>query len=143
MILNLHIKLHKLISKIALFAILFASFAPSITGFMTLQKGFGGFKQSVCSSLGNYTLSYKPIFVNVKVSALALNTKGQQESPSNNQLHVNHCWFCSKLHSNCAIETTAITFIGMLVKPIHAVAWTKKSDLPHNSVCIPPAQGPP
>jgi hypothetical protein len=85
-------KLFNWVHKVALFAIVFASIAPSISHALAAQQGINSFAQEVCTSSGE------------KITIQVLTTKGQQlqtgldskstPNPVTVSLHLNHCPFC-------------------------------------------------
>lgn len=85
-------KLFRCMNKIALFAIIFASLAPSISHALATNQGINSFAQAICSADGQ------------KLTIQVVTTKGQQlqtalktqpdKSPLTIALHFNHCPFC-------------------------------------------------
>lgn len=96
-------KLFRWMHKIALFAIVFASLAPSISHALAAQQGINSLAQEVCSSNGE------------KITIQVVTTKGQLlqtaldsttgSKPVNASLHLNHCPFCNASAVNIAIPT--------------------------------------
>jgi hypothetical protein len=85
-------KLFRWVNKVALFAIVFASLAPSVSHAIAAQQGINSFAQEICSSDGK------------KITIQVVTTKGQQlqtgldttpdANPVTITLHLNHCPFC-------------------------------------------------
>jgi hypothetical protein len=87
-------KIFRFMHKVALFAIVFASLAPSISHALVGQTNARGFLQEVCSVSG------QKLYIQVQV----LTTKGQQlqtgldlkpeQQPISFSHHMDHCPFC-------------------------------------------------
>jgi Protein of unknown function (DUF2946) len=134
-------RLFKLLSKIALFAIVFASLAPSISHALQANNG-AGFVQEVCTTTGE------------KITIQVLTTKGQQlatelpeqtseKQPSGIQHHLQHCPFCANPSTDAALEAPHAPIIAILTAHAQQIAATSQTDLPRFSVLPPPAQAPP
>lgn len=86
-------KLFHWIHKVAMFAIVFASLAPSVSHALAAEQGINSFAQEICSSDGK------------KITIQVVTTKGQQLqtgldttpdiNPVTITLHLNHCPFCN------------------------------------------------
>jgi Protein of unknown function (DUF2946) len=86
-------KLFRLIHKFALFAILFASLAPSISHAFATNAGVNSFAQEICTSAG------KKVNIQVKTTkgqylSVAFALK-QTQQPNNMAKHLAHCPFCA------------------------------------------------
>jgi hypothetical protein len=135
-------KLFHFLHKIALFAILFASLAPSISHALQANSG-GAFEQEVCTTSGQ------------KITIQVLTTKGQQlatelatqaprdKQPTGIQHHLQHCPFCANPSTDAAIEAPHAPIIAILTAQAQQIAATSQTDLPRFSVLPPPAQAPP
>ncbi|WP_020182723.1 MULTISPECIES: DUF2946 domain-containing protein [unclassified Methylotenera] len=108
----LSVKFQQLICKIALAAIVFASFAPSISHALNAMSG-RNFTQDVCTSDGR------------KVSIQVMTTQGRQlvtefnikPSKSDHQElvhHLEHCPFCSHSVSDVAIVPSHAIIVSIL-----------------------------
>jgi hypothetical protein len=135
-------KIFKLINNIALFAIVFASLAPSISHALQANSG-EGFEQEVCTTNGE------------KITIQVLTTKGQQlatelpaqtsqsKSPTGIQHHLQHCPFCANPSTDTALQAPHAPIIAFLTvqtekqAAITPVVFSSFSPLP------PPAQAPP
>lgn len=131
------------ISKIALFAIVFASLAPSISHALAAQQGINGFAQAICTSNG------KTITIQVQTSkgqqistSLSADEKGSQ-SPASVVLHLNHCPFCSNPNTSVGIVATPLPIITVLATQAQHLAVNTQPVLSRFSVLPPPAQAPP
>jgi hypothetical protein len=101
-------KLFNWVHRVALFAILFASLAPSISHALAAQQGINSFAQEVCSSNGE------------KITIQVITTKGQllqtgldsasSSNPVTVSLHLNHCPFCNASAAHIAIPSRNPTF---------------------------------
>lgn len=136
-------KLFRFIHKIALFAIVFASLAPSISHALAAQQGINSFAQEVCTSNGQ------------KITIQVMTTKGQQlatnlsadeevsKSPTRIVLHLNHCPFCANPNTSIAIEPPVLPIITLLAVQAQHLATITQPVLPRFSALPPPAQAPP
>ncbi len=135
-------KLFDWLSKIALFAIVFASLAPSISHALQANSG-AGFVQEVCTTSGE------------KITIQVLTTKGQQlatelpaqtsqnKSPTGIQHHLQHCPFCANPSTDAAIQVPHAPIIAILASQAQHIAATSQVVLPRFSALPPPAQAPP
>jgi Protein of unknown function (DUF2946) len=135
-------KLFKLLSKIALFAIVFASLAPSISHALQANSS-AAFKQEVCTASGE------------KITIQVLTTKGQQlatelpaqtsESKSSTgiQHHLQHCPFCANPNIDAGFAAPHVSIVAVLTAQVQQIAVISQVVLPHFSALPPPAQAPP
>ncbi len=135
-------KLFRWVNKIALFAILFASLAPSISHALQANSG-GGFVQEVCTTNGE------------KITIQVLTTKGQQlatelntqtssdKSPTGIQHHLQHCPFCANPSADAALQAPHAPIIAILTAQAQHISATSQPVSPRFSVLPPPAQAPP
>lgn len=134
-------QLFRLANKIALFAIVFASLAPSISHALQANSG-GGFVQEVCTTNGE------------KITIQVVTTKGQQLStefpaqtsekqPAGIQHHLQHCPFCANPSNDAALQATHALIVAILAVQAQQVSAITQSILPRFSVLLPPAQAPP
>ena len=136
-------KLFQLVHKIALFAIVFAALAPSISHALMAQNNLGIFLQEVCSSNGQ------------RITIQVITTKGQQISaefavnkpvesqPRNMSMHLEHCPFCANASTTATILTSQPPIFSIL-KPL---SKPQVADLTVLKIqffkLTPPAQAPP
>ena len=136
-------KLFRYVSKIAMFAILFAALAPSISHALAAQRGTNSFTQSVCTSDGK------------KVTIQVVTTKGKQLAtefsvkPANENMpkginhHLEHCPFCVNPTADAAIEAPHAPIVIMLAVEAQQLAATSQPIFRSFSALPPPAQAPP
>jgi Protein of unknown function (DUF2946) len=134
-------KLFKLMHKIALFAIVFASLAPSISHAVAAQNGSNNFTQEICSSGGN------------TISIQVLTTKGQQLSvdfalkpspkPQNIATHLEHCPFCGGHFSAATLPASNTVIIAQLTASAQKTAEYAAPVFTNQTYDSPPAQAPP
>ncbi len=135
-------KLFRFINKVALFAIVFASLAPSISHALAAQSG-ASFAQEICTTDGK------------KITIQVVTSKGQQlatelskqtsndKAPTGIQHHLQHCPFCANPSIDTIIEASRAPIIALLTAQaekqvaLSPVFFTSFSTLP------PPAQAPP
>ena len=132
-------KIFKLINKIALFAIVFASLAPSISHALAATNGTS-FAQEICSSNGQ------------KISIQVITSQGQQlttefainksEAPKNITMHLEHCPFCSSV-SAAALPSQQLEIIALLEITAQKAAKYAAPILASRHYKSPPSQAPP
>jgi hypothetical protein len=135
-------KLFRFINKVALFAIVFASLAPSISHALQANNG-AAFAQEVCTTDGK------------KITIQVTTTKGQQlateftaqtssdKAPTGIQHHLQHCPFCANPSTDAALQTLHTPIIAILTAQAQQISATKQAVLPRFSALPPPAQAPP
>jgi hypothetical protein len=135
-------KLFRLAHKIALFAIVFASLAPSISHALQANSGVG-FAQEICTTDGK------------KITIQVVTTKGQQlsteftaqtssdKAPTGIQHHLQHCPFCANPSTDAALEAPHTPIVAILTAQAQQISATTQAVLPRFSVLPPPAQAPP
>ena len=134
-------KLFLLLHNIALFAIVFASLAPSISYAIAAQNGNNSFIQEICSSSGK------------KISIQVQTTKGQQlaidfaikqtPKPQNIAMHFEHCPFCGGHFSAAALPAGNSVMIAQLALTAQKVAEYAVPVFTSHTYVSPPAQAPP
>ena len=136
-------KLFNWLHKVALFAIVFASLAPSISHAIAAQQGINSFAQEVCTSNGK-TITIQ--VMTTKGQQLATNLSANEsgsKAPVSIALHLNHCPFCTNPNTGVAIEPPSLPIITLLAQQAQYLALVAQPDLPRFSVLPPPAQAPP
>ncbi len=104
-------KIFRLINKIALIAIIFASLAPSISHALAANSGTS-FAQEICTSNGQ-KISIQVITTQGQQLTMELSVKNDEQPAKNISMHLEHCPFCAShavatgLHSN-HLEITAL-----------------------------------
>ena len=138
-------KLFSLMQKIALFAIVFASLAPSISHAIAAQNGTNNFTQEVCSASG------KKISIQVQTSKgqqlfvdFAVKQSAQQSTPPKNiAMHLEHCPFCGGHFSVTALPASNAIIIAQLALTAQNAAEYAVPVFASHSYVSPPAQAPP
>jgi hypothetical protein len=135
-------KIFRLIHKIALFAIVFASLAPSVSHALAAQNG-ASFAQEICTTDGK------------KITIQVVTTKGQrlatefsQQSPSDKaptgiQHHLQHCPFCANPSTDTVVEASHAPIIAILTAQAQQISVITQTVLQRFSALPPPAQAPP
>ena len=135
-------KLFRWVNKFALFAIVFASLAPSISHALAAANNTS-FAQEVCTTSG------------AKITIQVLTTKGKQlatelpaqstenKAPTNIQHHLQHCPFCANPSTDIVIQTAHAPIVAMLTAQAQQIAASAQVATPHFSTLPPPAQAPP
>lgn len=136
-------KIFRCIHQVALFAIVFASLAPSISHALAARQGINSFVQEVCNSQGQ------------KITIQVMTSKGQQiatnlsadkkdsQSPTSLVLHLNHCPFCANPNTQVGIEPPQASFISLLEPQVQQLVISTQPLIQRFSVLPPPAQAPP
>ena len=134
-------KLFRFINMVAMFAIVFASLAPSISHAVAAQNGTNSFTQEICSSSGK------------TISIQVLTTKGQQLSvdfslkqspkPQNIAMHLEHCPFCGGHFSVATLPASNTIIIAQLTATAQKTAEYAAPVFANHSYVSPPAQAPP
>jgi hypothetical protein len=135
-------KLFRWVNEVALFAIVFASLAPSISHALQANGG-GGFAQEICTTSGE------------KITIQVVTTKGQQlatefsqqssndKTPTGIQHHLQHCPFCANPSTDAALEAPHTPIIAILTAQAQHISATSQAVLSRFSALPPPAQAPP
>jgi Protein of unknown function (DUF2946) len=135
-------KLFRLVHQVALFAIVFASLAPSISHALQANSG-AGFAQEICTTSGE------------KITIQVVTTKGQQlatefsqqssndKTPTGIQHHLQHCPLCANSSTDAALEAPHTPIIAILTAQAQHISATLQAVLSRFSVLPPPAQAPP
>jgi hypothetical protein len=136
-------KLFRWVNKVALFAIVFASLAPSISHALAAQNSTNSFAQEICTTNGS------------KITIQVLTTKGKQlstelpaqstenKAPTNIQHHLQHCPFCANPSIDATVTAQHTSIIAILTAQAQKIAVNSQVALPRFSVLPPPAQAPP
>jgi hypothetical protein len=136
-------KLFRWVNKVALFAIVFASLAPTISHALVAQNSTNSFAQEVCTTNGS------------KITIQVLTTKGKQlatelpaqstenKAPTNIQHHLQHCPFCANPSTDVAIQAPHAPIVAILAAQAQKIAVNSQAVLPRFSALPPPAQAPP
>jgi hypothetical protein len=136
-------KLFRLINKIALLAIVFASLAPSISHAIAVQNNTNNFLQEVCTSNGK------------KVTIQVTTTKGQQlaaefsvkksseSAPKNVGMHLEHCPFCASPAIAATLPASNLEIIALLEATAQNVAKYAAPVVVARHFKSPPSQAPP
>ena len=134
--------LFKFLNKIALLAIVFASFAPSISHALAVNSS-ASFAQEVCTTSGS------------KITIQVLTTKGQQlatelpaqasesKSPTGIQHHLQHCPFCANPSTDAVIQAPHAPIVAILAAQAQQLAAITQTNFSSFSALPPPAQAPP
>ena len=134
-------KLFRLMHKIALFAIVFASLAPSVSHAIAAQNGTNSFIQEICSSGGK------------KISIQVQTSKGQQlfvdfavkqsVEPKNIAMHLEHCPFCAGHFAAATLPASNTVIIAQLALTAQKAAEYAVPVFASHSYVLPPAHAPP
>jgi hypothetical protein len=134
-------KMFRLIHKIALFAILFASFAPAISHALVEHGNTNKFLQEVCSAGG------EKIFIEVTTSQgkqlqAGLDIKPGSLPASINH-HMDHCPFCHAGIADVVLLSPHAGVIALLEAVAQKHTHYIKPTISLNTCISPPSQAPP
>lgn len=136
-------KLFRLVSKIAMFAVLFASLAPSISHALAAQSGANSFMQQVCTSDGK-KVTIQVVTTQGKQLATELSLKTASESaPKSITHHLEHCPFCANPSTDAAVEAPHAPMVAILATQAQQLAIASQPVFSSFSALPPPAQAPP
>ncbi len=133
-------KLFRFIHSIALFAIVFASIAPSISHALAAQNNINSFAQEVCTSTGE------------KVIIQVVTTKGKQlttefavtkASPKTMPMHLEHCPFCASAATLASLPVSNTLIIAMLEAAAQQLAEFSSPIVVSHTYVLPLSQAPP
>lgn len=96
-------KLFNWVHKVAFFAIVFASLAPSISHALAAQQGINSFAQEICSTDGKI-ITIQVVTTKGKQLQTGLDTS-PENNPANITSHLNHCPFCNAGLADIVIPT--------------------------------------
>lgn len=140
-------KLFRWVNKVALFAIVFASLAPSISHALTAQQGTSTFAQEVCTTGGTkitiQVVTTKGQQLATELPALVTDSANQDKAPTSIQHHLQHCPFCANPGTDAAIQTPHAPIVAILAAQAQQIALNSQVVLPRFAVLPPPAQAPP
>ncbi len=133
-------RLFRFVHCIALFAIFFASVAPSISHALAAQNNTNRFAQEVCTSTGE------------KVVIQVITTKGKQlatefvvskSSPKTMPMHLEHCPFCGSAATAVSFPATNALIIAQLEATAQQLAQYATPVVSSHQHKLPPSQAPP
>jgi hypothetical protein len=135
-------KLFMLMHKIALFAIVFASLAPSISHALEANKG-AGFAQEICTANGE-KITIQVVTTQGKQLAMELSAKpANDKQPSGIQHHLQHCPFCASHAVAAALPTDQLEIIELLEVTAQKAAEYAAPVVVSRTYDSPPSQAPP
>lgn len=135
-------KLFQWMHRIALFAIIFASLAPSISHALAGQQGINTFAQEICTTNGEI-ITIQVMTTQGQQLSTELNADSETSSPAHLVQHLNHCPFCANPNTDNAIEAPHAFIIGVLEIQAQQFVISTQEALPRFTVLPPPAQAPP
>jgi hypothetical protein len=140
-------KLFRFIHHLALFAIVFASVAPSISHALAAQNSTNSFAQEVCTTNGT-KITIQVLTTKGKQLATELPTQltenaNQDKSQTGIQHHLQHCPFCANPSTDATIQVPHVPIVAILSAQAQRIAVNYQAVLPRFSVLPPPAQAPP
>ncbi len=125
---------------IALFAIIFASLAPSISHALAAQNNTNSFAQAVCTSKGEKVVIQ---VVTTKGKQLATEFVMSKSSSKTMPMHLEHCPFCSSAATIANLPATNVLIIALLEVTAQQLAQYTTPAVISPQHKAPPAQAPP
>lgn len=114
-------KILRFTSKIALFLVVFASLAPSVSHALDAQSS-GSFIQEICSSNGSNKIVIQTITTQGQQLSTVLDSKNANErTPANMTHQLEHCPFCSAGAANIAIAPSNAAWLFLLAEQAKAI----------------------
>ena len=116
------LRYQQIISKVAMFLVLFAALAPSISHALAAQNNNSSFLQEICSSDGSKKIVIQAITTHGQQLATVLESKSpNQNKPVSAAHHFEHCPFCSAGAANLAIAPATAIWVFMLAEQARAI----------------------
>ena len=139
-------KLFRWVNKFALFAIVFASLAPSISHALAAANNTS-FAQEICTTSGTkitiQVLTTKGKQLATELPAQLTENTNQDKAPTNIQHHFQHCPFCANPSTDVVIQTAHAPIVAILTAQAQQIAASVQVATPYFSTLPPPAQAPP
>lgn len=136
-------KIFKKINTVALFAIVFASLAPSISHALAAKQGVNSFVQEICSTNGEIITIQ---VVTSQGNKLDTQLDTEQKLPANSKTfisHLNHCPFCNNPNTHNGLEPTSNFVIAALQRHSEQLEFVAATLTVSFTTLPPPAQAPP
>ena len=134
-------KIFKLINKIALFAIVFASLAPSISHALAATNGTS-FAQEICTSNGK-KISIQVITTQGLQLTTEFSVKNDEQPIKNISMHLEHCPFCASHAVAAVLHSTHLEITALLAISAQKAARYAAPVLASRYYKLPPSQAPP
>lgn len=135
-------KLFHWMHRLALFAVVFASLAPSISHALAAKQGVNSFTQEICRPNGE-TITIEVVTNKGLQLSTELTTEAPDSTTTNPLHHLNHCQFCSNPITGHAIVPSHALIVATLEAQAQKIDFFTQAVLPRFSVLPPPAQAPP
>ena len=133
-------KLFRFVHSVALFAIIFASIAPSVSHALAAKNNVNSFAQEVCTSTGE------------KIVIQVVTTKGKQlatefivtkSSPKTMPMHLEHCPFCCSAATTASLPASNTLMIAILEQAAQQLAQYSAPAVLNQPYVSPLSQAPP
>jgi Protein of unknown function (DUF2946) len=134
-------KLFLFLHKVALFAIVFASLAPSISHALASQDSSKNFFQEICSSTGNKVV-IQVITTQGRHLATEFSTNKPQ-APKSLDMHLEHCPFCANQAFAADLPPKHSEIIALLELTAQKAAEYAAPVVVSRTYDSPPSQAPP
>ncbi len=136
-------KIFKKINTVALFAIVFASLAPSISHALAAKQGVNSFVQEICTTNGE-KITIQVVTSQGRLLATELNAQKKQSTSTKTLIsHLNHCPFCSNPNIHSGLEPSISFIITVLQSHIERPGFVTAVEIKSFTTLPPPAQAPP
>ncbi|CAN4275135.1 Protein of unknown function DUF2946 [Methylophilaceae bacterium] len=135
-------KLFRFVHSIALFAIFFASVAPSISHALAAQNNTNSFAQEICTTSGEKVV-IQVLTTKGHQIVTELTTKATGKAPIEIGHHLQHCPFCANFNTDAVIKASHAPIVALLAAQAQQTTLTTTLFSPRFSVLPPPALAPP
>ena len=132
--------LFRYLHRIALFAIIIASVAPSISHALATQNNTNSFTQEICTSTGEIVVIQ---VVTTKGQQLATEFVVSKTSPKTISMHLEHCPFCGSALVMASLPATNALIITLLEKAAQQLAQHSAPIIVTQFHVSPQSQAPP
>ena len=134
-------KIFRLINKIALIAIIFASLAPSISHALAANSGTS-FAQEICTSNGQ-KISIQVITSQGQQLTTEFSVKNDEQPIKNISMHLEHCPFCASHAVAAVLHSTHLEITALLAITAQKAAKYAAPVPASRYYKLPPSQAPP
>lgn len=136
-------KIFRWVHKTALFAVIFASLAPSISHALAAEQGINSFAQEICTTDGQVITIQVLTSQGNQLATEFVTVEEETQSPVTIAHHLNHCPFCTNPSVDVSLEAPHAVVVALLATEAQQDTASTQAILPRFSVLPPPAQAPP
>ncbi|PCI59334.1 MAG: hypothetical protein COB34_03730 [Methylophilaceae bacterium] len=136
-------KIFRWVHKTALFAVIFASLAPSISYALAAEQGINSFVQEICTTDGQIITIQVLTSQGNQLATEFVTVEEETQFPATIAHHLNHCPFCTNSSVDTTLEAPHAVIVALLTTQAQQDTVYTQTVLPRFSVLPPPAQAPP